>query len=400
MTALFASLSFALATFGRALWAQVSALVGAGVHHTSDVVLQRKVVLVNSSALVAVTGGMIFALIYRTYGVWGLTVTTLLQLTLALCCVVVWTINRCGRFQLARAYFFAVSVASVLGSIVLGQGSLLQSHYYFLLLAVLSLTFFKISEWRLSACVVSVSTALFLFFELRGWPSNPSVYAMSSDAVHLIQVVKIGACVAVLMVVMLLTEFMMDSYVRQLDVLGRTDLLTGLPNRRWFQAALSRELSKVQRSGGSIAIALVDLDHFKEVNDQYGHAVGDEALKHVAQQLKVQARAGDFVARMGGEEFVVLMQASSVAHAQAGAERLRAGLAALPFAAPDGPRALTASVGVALHHSGLSSNRLLRAADLAMYRAKNAGRNQVTMVEADQFSTLESSRSEWLTSGT
>lgn len=400
MTALFASLSFGLTNFGRALWAQVSGLVSAGVHHTSDVVLQRKVVLVNASALVAVAGGMIFAVIYRAYGVWGLTVTTLLQLTLALCCVVVWTINRCGHFQLARAYFFAVSMASVLGSIVLGQGSLLQSHYFFLLLAVLSLTFFKTSEWRWSACVMSVNTMLFLFFELRDWPSNPSVYAMSRDAIHLIQVAKMGACVTVLMVVMLLTEFMMDSYVRQLDVLGRTDLLTGLPNRRWFQDTLSRELSKAQRSGDSIAIALVDLDHFKEVNDNYGHAVGDEALKHVAQQLKALARAGDFVARLGGEEFVVLMQAGSVANAQAGAERLRAGIAALPFEAPTGPRVLTASVGVALYHPGLSSNRLLRAADLAMYRAKHAGRNQVAMVDADRFSSLESARSAWLVSGT
>ncbi len=400
MTALSARLSFGLTAFGRTLWAQVTALMSAGTDHTSDVVLQRKVVLVNASALVAVVGCMAYAGLYGLRGVWGLTVSSLLGIILALFYVAVWTFNRYGYFQLARTYFFTVSVALALGSILLGQGTLLLSHYFLLLLAILSLTFFTTSEWCWSVCMVSALTAVFLFFELRGWPPHPSLYVLSSDMIHLIRVVKVGTCVTVLMMVMLLTEFMMDTYVRKLDVLGRTDLLTGLPNRRWFQMALSRELTKVQRSGASMAIALVDLDHFKQVNDHYGHAVGDEALKHVAQQLKVHARAGDFVARIGGEEFVVLMQADSVSQAQAGAERLRAGIAALPFDAPNGTYALTASVGVALYHPGVSPNRLLRAADLAMYRAKHAGRNQVVMVEADLFFAVPPFRSEWLESGT
>jgi len=382
-----------MTTFGYALFAQVRALAGAGVHRTSDVVLKRKVVLVNVSALVAIAGCIVFAAVYGACGVWGLLMPTLLQLTLALCCVAVWTINRCGYFQLARVYFFSVTMALALGSTVLGQGSLLLAHYYFLLLAFLSLVFFKTSERYWTVAVAGVNTGLFLFFEWRGWPSHPSVYAIAYDVTHLIQLIQMGTCIVVFGAAMLLTEFMMDAYVQKLDVLGRTDLLTGLPNRTWFQAALTRELSKVQRSGGSIAIALLDLDHFKAVNDEYGHAVGDEALKHVAKQLKAQARAGDFVARMGGEEFIVLMQASSVLHAQAGAERLRACIAALPFTSPNGPHTLTASVGVALYRPGISSQLLMRAADRAMYRAKHAGRNQVAALEDEQFSTQESSLS-------
>jgi diguanylate cyclase (GGDEF)-like protein len=190
--------------------------------------------------------------------------------------------------------------------------------------------------------------------------------------------------------VMLLTEVMMARYVAQLDILGRTDALTGLPNRRWFLSTLARELAKSRRMGPSVAVALVDVDHFKRINDEEGHAVGDEALKHIAAQLMAHVRAGDFVARMGGEEFMLLMQVDSAMDAEQGAERVRAGVAAVPFLTPSGPRRITISVGVALYGADVQPKRLLRAADVAMYRAKREGRNLVCMVEAQTLNTVPS----------
>lgn len=388
MTGFFASLTGAGKPTFRMLWAQVNALARAGVDRTSDVVLQRKVVLANTSALIAIVGCLIYACIYVPRGVWGLTASSLLQLALAVCYVAVWSINRRGAFMAARLYFFSITMVLVLGSIVMGQGSLLLSHYVFLLLAIVALIFFNRAEWLPAVVLGLLNAGLFIFFDTFDWPAHASVLAMSPDSIHRIRVLKVATCITVLMLLMLLTEFTMASYVRQLDMLGRTDVLTGLPNRRWFMAHLSQELLKVPRTGLLVSVALVDLDHFKIINDQEGHGVGDEALKHVARQLQAQARAGDFVARMGGEEFMVLLQASTIAQAQLAAERFRAGIAAAPFAAPSGPRTLTASVGVALYDVGVSAHRLLRAADLAMYRAKREGRNRVNMVEAESLASV------------
>ncbi len=167
------------------------------------------------------------------------------------------------------------------------------------------------------------------------------------------------------------------------ESLMATDPLTGLPNRRSFELALAREVERAGRAGTALAVALFDIDHFKAVNDEYGHPAGDRALVHVARVLEAAFRESDLVARWGGEEFAALLPATGAAApdaALAALERARQRLAArsVPLG-PDLPAIrITASCGVGFHRTnGRDAASLIRAADAALYTAKGDGRNCV-----------------------
>ena len=164
---------------------------------------------------------------------------------------------------------------------------------------------------------------------------------------------------------------------RQFEAMTR-DGLTGCFNRMYFDEELHREMSYAQRSGGSISVAMIDLDHFKEVNDTHGHAAGDQVLAGVGRVLIEMLRQYDLVARIGGEEFALLMRNADLATGRLVAERVRERIARLVIAIGDGKQLnVTASVGVA----SLSEYRksdvtlLMRTADSRLYAAKRRGRN-------------------------
>jgi diguanylate cyclase (GGDEF)-like protein len=157
------------------------------------------------------------------------------------------------------------------------------------------------------------------------------------------------------------------------------DPLTGLFNRRHFDAALKRELARSRRKNVPVSLVLVDIDHFKNVNDGYGHAVGDAVLRTIAQQLRLGIREGDIACRYGGEEMVLLLPECTAADAGARAEAIRVALAAItPNPEGDGPERITASFGVAAYPvHAQDAEALFWAADKALYRAKQHGRNRV-----------------------
>jgi len=160
-----------------------------------------------------------------------------------------------------------------------------------------------------------------------------------------------------------------------------TDSLTGIGNRRRMTAQIGAELERARRFGHPLSLLMIDIDHFKDVNDRFGHDAGDRAIVAVAMALSVDLRASDSAARFGGEEFVVLMPETGLAMAGEVAERLRASIAALRLEADDGsPIALTISVGVAIaapRGQAETPSSLLLRADRALYRAKAEGRNRV-----------------------
>ena len=176
----------------------------------------------------------------------------------------------------------------------------------------------------------------------------------------------------------------LQSLIDQLVDLSSRDALTGLANRRSFALALARELDRVARSGEQALLLMVDIDHFKLVNDRHGHGIGDAVIRKVGQVLAETVRPMDLVARIGGEEFVVALPLP-VPAARHAAERL---LRVIGEPVRTGV-AVTASVGVAAcdrigspRCPRPSPDRLLRAADAAMYRAKRAGGDRVVVDDA------------------
>lgn len=161
------------------------------------------------------------------------------------------------------------------------------------------------------------------------------------------------------------------------------DPLTGLTNRRGFEAALATEHARLRRGGRPYALLAIDADHFKRVNDQHGHAGGDQALRHLAQRLRAVARGGDLVARVGGEEFMMLLPETDRAGAHQAAARLLSMVRDTPVPLPEGALRMTVSVGLALAQGGSETlPTLWRRADEALYAAKAAGRDRVVDDEA------------------
>jgi len=163
--------------------------------------------------------------------------------------------------------------------------------------------------------------------------------------------------------------------------LARIDGLTGLANRRQFDEILQREWNRARRSGGELALLMIDIDHFKQLNDAFGHPEGDRCLRAVAQVLAASAtRATEWVARYGGEEFVVVLAQDTAVAPRERAEALRVAVERLGLAAAEPGAVVTVSVGVAMcRPAGDDPAALLRAADAALYEAKRAGRNRVAI---------------------
>jgi diguanylate cyclase (GGDEF)-like protein len=166
------------------------------------------------------------------------------------------------------------------------------------------------------------------------------------------------------------------NYFERMRQLAYVDGLTGIHNRRYFEMRIVEELERASRFQGRVALIMVDIDHFKRLNDEFGHILGDEVLRCIAGILKQQLRKVDMVCRYGGEEFAVVVPETTGDNAMVVAEKLRRQIECHPF--PGVPRPVTMSCGVADYPShGVTRDEVVAAADGALYRAKQAGRNRV-----------------------
>lgn len=163
-----------------------------------------------------------------------------------------------------------------------------------------------------------------------------------------------------------------ESYLSE----ARTDSLTDLPNRRAMDEELTRRFAQWQRRRGSLSFLLMDVDHFKQLNDQHGHPAGDAVLRKLAEVLKKSARTMDMVARYGGEEFGVVMPDTDLAAGKAAAERMRTAVSSCEFVHQDKRLPVTVSVGLAELMVGEEQAGMVDRSDMALYAAKRAGRNR------------------------
>ena len=195
--------------------------------------------------------------------------------------------------------------------------------------------------------------------------------------------VSLAALIVVLPVVLMQKRFLMHA---QLTAEARTDAKTGLLNAAAWQRDATLELSRARSCRPLASVAIIDIDHFKAVNDTHGHLAGDRVLRAIADRFKAQLREGDLIGRFGGEEFAVLLPRTAAAEAGRVAERLRGHIANEPIAVGDGRAdsilvGVTVSIGVAeLADAGQDLDELLAAADAALYQAKGAGRNRICVM--------------------
>lgn len=188
----------------------------------------------------------------------------------------------------------------------------------------------------------------------------------------------------------------LEDEIRSLNELVRTDGLTGLYNQRYFREALHRECERTQRTGEDFSLVLVDLDHFKKVNDDWGHEVGNIALKRTAKLIRETIRPMDLPCRYGGEEFAVLLPNTPLMISVQVAERIRSTIAGTVIVIEDKTLTLTASFGVCAYQKNQTTNRdqLVECADRQLYKAKHGGRNQVCYQPAKAHTKQQVNQSE------
>lgn len=245
---------------------------------------------------------------------------------------------------------------------------------------------------RLDHYPVLISVALSTEDVLAGWRNSTLRYVLASAVlvvllwimswrlIHQITIRELAQAE------LLIARDDLERINSELAALALQDSLTGLANRRLFDAALDEEYARAMRNQTSLALVMLDVDHFKKYNDRYGHPQGDECLKRLSKALKsASTRPGDLVARYGGEEFVMLLPGTDLAGAITVAERVRRTVHALHLEHLDNQGAVvTISAGATASiplRKGKSSQDMVRAADQALYKAKESGRNRVCSSE-------------------
>ena len=173
--------------------------------------------------------------------------------------------------------------------------------------------------------------------------------------------------------------------IEETRLLALTDGLTGLYNRRHATKRLAEEIARARRNNKGLCVAMCDVDHFKAINDEFGHSAGDRVLQQIATSLTEYVRRNDIVARWGGEEFLVIFSEIKLTAARIVAERLRGRLANTPQV-EGGPQQISVSIGLSMLRPGVTADALIEQADQALYRAKARGRNRVEVAGEERRS--------------
>ena len=189
--------------------------------------------------------------------------------------------------------------------------------------------------------------------------------------------INLAVCLGITLLVLFLTHAALARYQQRIEDMAATDKLTGLLNRQAFSILIDKAFAEYRRDPHPISILLVDVDHFKSINDRFGHAGGDRILSQIASSLQESLRASDIAIRWGGEEFLIVLKGSALEQAQHVAEQLRLKIEQAQFSAGTQPVSVTVSIGVSQYDGAESYEEAIGRADAGLYAAKNGGRNRV-----------------------
>ncbi len=290
-----------------------------------------------------------------------------------------------GRYPLAAA-IAAVVVALALDAFAIRRRRAPPIPYALLLLPMGAAITISLRTQGVIGAFWCYPAVLFFFFVLPRWPANLCSIALLAGATWMVHhylgthiTVRFTVSLAMTIVIINIFQGIIRDLQGRLLALAITDPLTGAFNRRQMDARLAESIAVARRGGRPVSALLIDIDHFKRINDERGHEAGDEVLKGLVRLVKERSRQIDLMFRMGGEEFVLLLPATAEPEAARLAEELRASIAAAPLLAG---RAVTVSIGVAELREEDDRESWIKRADDALYAAKNSGRNRVARAAA------------------
>lgn len=268
--------------------------------------------------------------------------------------------------------------------LIIGQPDTASSVFSWLLVLPLLVFFLLGQSIGLALSLLAVAGSIWLAVDRFGWPQSSDDIAYAAN---------FGLALLVVIAMANAFERSRRANEEQLRIIAATDALTGLKNRSRLRDDFEKLIRLTERQRSSLSVLLIDIDHFKTINDRFGHAAGDTVLKAVAGGFRDRLRNSDHVYRMGGEEFLVLLPDTDIQQASDVAESLRQHLASLSPASDDPDPGLTVSIGVAgLGPDGTNVDALLRTADQRLYWCKANGRNRIKADDQLHYTSAENSR--------
>ncbi len=363
-----------------------------GCRSTENLTQRRKIFYTNTSALIALLSILLFSIVYSFPGNAGLTRGILAVSPSYLLLAAVPWVNRYGYHVLA-SWLLSLTVTAVIIAVVLfSTGTYMDVHLYFIMFAVTVPAYFLFARWRSIVFIFVLNLSLFAWFEIFGFAPHPEVLELSGATVTAFQLAYIVSDLATILLIVWLSEYVTEKNETELDLLSGTDALTQLPNRRALERKLAWTMSMSRRSKILSALMVIDLDNFKALNDTHGHDAGDVILTETARRLMETVRDIDFVARHGGDEFIVVLsligsnRQSALDAALVVASKIHATLdVPFPYTIKHHGRAdekaehhCGSSIGITVFDGyERSQEEIIKRADVAMYEAKKGGRNMV-----------------------
>lgn len=326
------------------------------------------------------------ALLLNSFVFWAVGNMTLFRSTIyelpAVLAAALWF--RWRQHQKRSASFWAACAVcqySVVCAILTGHGTLINTHFYFLAFSITTPLIIPITNRKGLGIVSFECIVIYLALEYFQWPAAPELQQMPAHILKPLEIAVTVICSAILFMAFIMSESFSNELESKLRMFASSDTLTGLANRRTFESAIARAISHARRKESDLCLAFLDVDHFKKVNDTYGHDAGDELLKQLALILAESARGADLVARYGGEEFVVLMQECDVNGAKVACERIRAQVEVAEVQSASFKLKATVSIGVVAFMPHMNETTLIQIADQTLYLAKKQGRNRVVVYQ-------------------
>jgi diguanylate cyclase (GGDEF)-like protein len=291
----------------------------------------------------------------------------------------------CYPLTLNRRPFYVFLIGLILmGLCVLVEFSMLyihlgaQSGFHYLTLVITPIIMFagRIKVWHKNAACFML---LILMLVVEYIQNNPENLPFSNNALNFFRLINLGAVFVVSAVFMQRHFVIFSEFNAALEKISSTDPLTGMLNRRRLETIAKKEVEVNNQKGTSLSVILADIDHFKLLNDQYGHSAGDDALQIISQIIMKVARDTDSCCRWGGEEFLIFLPNTTTDEAMHVAERIRQKVCKEPLEIDGNKVTITLTSGVATLYKAESLNSAIARADKGLYNGKFAGRNQVKL---------------------